>query len=102
VALIGRSVRARRLLVAPLGEIALVLCGSIGITPRPGRTRERAVESRLSEVRLQRDVGDGAVAEHLATRVARACRGTPERVGRRGGEPVARAAEPRRREAGTL
>src|SRR5262249_59749133 len=69
--------------------------------PRPGRTEERAVESRLPELRLQRDVGDGAVAEYPATRVAHARRGTSERV-RRGGEPVARAAEPRRRDAGTL
>jgi hypothetical protein len=51
------------------------------------------VESRLPELRLQRDVGDGAVAEHPVTWVAHACRGTPERVGRRGGEPVARAAD---------
>jgi hypothetical protein len=59
------------------------------------------VESRLPELRLQRDVGDGAVAEYPATRVAHARRGTSERVGR-GGEPVARAAEPRRRDPGTL
>src|SRR5262249_60945081 len=70
--------------------------------PRPGRTEERAVESRRPELRLQCDVGDGAVAEHPATGVAHACRGAPERVGRRGGESVARAAEPRRRDAGTL
>ena len=60
------------------------------------------MESRPPELRLQSDVGDGAVAEHPVTRVTRACRGTPERVGRRGGEPVARAAEPRSRDAGTL
>jgi hypothetical protein len=70
--------------------------------PRPGRTGESAVESRPPELRLQRDVGDGAVAEHPVTRVTRACRGTPERVGRPGGEPVARNAMPRRRDAGTL
>src|SRR5262249_26969820 len=34
------------------------------------------VEARLPELRLQRDVGDGAVAEHPATVIARACRGT--------------------------
>jgi hypothetical protein len=33
---------------------------------------------------------------------ARACRGTPEGVGRRSGEPLARATEPRRRDAGML
>ncbi len=33
------------------------------------------MESRLPELRLQRHVGNGAVAEHPATRVARACRG---------------------------
>ncbi len=60
------------------------------------------MEARLPELRLQGDVGDGAVAEHPATRIAHACSGTPERVGRRGGEPVARAAEPPHREAGTL
>jgi len=38
------------------------------------------VEARLSELRLQRDVGDGAVPKHPATWIARACRGTPERV----------------------
>ena len=54
------------------------------------------MEARLSELRLQRDVGDGAVAEHPATGIARACRGTPERVGRGAGEPMARA------ESGTL
>src|SRR5205807_6487251 len=46
--------------------------------PRPGRPRECTVEARLPELRLQGDVGDGAVAEHTATRVARACRATPE------------------------
>jgi hypothetical protein len=50
------------------------------------------VESRVPELRLQCDVGDGSVAEHPATRVAHACRGSPEPVGRRGGEPVTRAA----------
>src|SRR5262249_55649414 len=64
--------------------------------PRPGRTRERTVEARLPELRLQGDVGDGAVTEHPATGIAPACRGTPERVGRGAGEPMARA------ESGTL
>jgi hypothetical protein len=53
------------------------------------RARERTVETRLPELRLQGDIG-------AATRIARACRGTPERVGRGAGEPVARA------EPGTL
>src|SRR5262249_61382998 len=70
--------------------------------PRPGRTEERRVGSRLPKLRLQRDVGDDAVAEYPATWVAHACRGTPQRVGRGRGEPMARAAEPRRRDAGTL
>jgi len=47
------------------------------------------VEARLPELRLQGDVGDGAVAEHPPTRIARACRGTSDRVSRRAGEPVA-------------
>src|SRR5437016_14641958 len=64
--------------------------------PRPGRTRERTVEARLPKLRSQRHVGDGAVAEHPPTRIARACRGTSDRVSRRAGEPVARA------EPGTL
>ena len=63
--------------------------------PRPAGTEEPAVESRLPELRSQGHVGDGAVAEHPATRIARACRGTPERVGRCVGEPVARAADAR-------
>jgi len=54
------------------------------------------VEARLPELRLQRDVGDGAVAKHPATGIARACRGTPGRVGRGAGELMARA------ESGTL
>src|SRR5262249_62436879 len=71
--------------------------------PGPGEPENPAVEARLTEFRLQRDVGDGAVAEHSATRAAHACRrDTAERVGRRGGEPVTRAAEPRRRDASTL
>src|SRR5262249_43278005 len=70
--------------------------------PRRGRTEERSVESRLPELRWHRDVGEGAVAEYPAPWVAHACRSASERVGRRGGEPVARAAEPRRRHAGTL
>ena len=49
------------------------------------------MEARLSDLRLQCDVGDGAVAEHPATWIARACRGTPERVGRGADEPMARA-----------
>src|SRR5262245_20230904 len=44
--------------------------------PRPGRIRESALESRLRESRLQRDVGDGAVAKHPTTWVAHACRRT--------------------------
>src|SRR4029450_9667901 len=37
--------------------------------PRPGRTGESAVEPRMPELRLQRHVGDGAVAEHLVTQM---------------------------------
>src|SRR5262249_35719969 len=59
--------------------------------PRPGRTRERTVEARLPELRSQCHIGDGAVPEHPATRIPRACRGTSDRVSRRPGEPVARA-----------
>jgi hypothetical protein len=38
--------------------------------PRPGRTGESAVEPRMPELRLQRHVGNGAVAEHPVTQVA--------------------------------
>jgi hypothetical protein len=37
--------------------------------PRPGRTGESAVEPRMPELRLQRHVGDGAVAEHPVTQM---------------------------------
>src|SRR5262249_41895003 len=70
--------------------------------PRPGGTRDRPGEARLPELRWQGDVGEGAVADPPAPRIAHACSGPPERVGRRGGDPVARAAEPPRRDAGTL
>src|SRR5262245_50643113 len=49
--------------------------------PRPGRTKEPAVEARRPELRSQRHVGDGAVAEHLVT-CAHARRGAPKLVGR--------------------
>jgi hypothetical protein len=38
--------------------------------PRPGRTGKPAVEPRRPELRLQRGVGNGAVAEHPVTQVA--------------------------------
>src|SRR5262245_27706901 len=37
--------------------------------PRPGRTGESAVESRMPELRLQRHVGNGAIAEHPVTQM---------------------------------
>src|SRR5262245_32278860 len=37
--------------------------------PRPGRTGESAVESRIPEMRLQRHVGNGAIAEHPVTQM---------------------------------
>jgi hypothetical protein len=52
--------------------------------------------SGLPELRSQCHIGDGAVPEHSASRLPRACRGTSDRVSRRPGEPVARA------EPGTL
>src|SRR5262249_10761433 len=70
--------------------------------PRPGRTEERAVESRLPELRLQRDVGDGAVAEYRGPGAPHAAGAPPQGGGGGGGDPMARAAEPRRRDAGTL
>jgi hypothetical protein len=57
------------------------------------------VEAGLSQLRLQSDVGDGVVAKHPTTGVAHASSRT---LMRRRGEPVARSAEPRCRNASTL
>src|SRR5262249_22580806 len=65
---------------------------------RPGRTREPALESRLWELRLQRHVGDGAVAKHPTTGIAHPCRRTPHGP-RRTGCPLRRGAMPRRQHA---
>src|SRR5262249_25306387 len=49
--------------------------------PRPGRTREPAVEPRMPELRLQGHVGNGAVAEHPVTQVAPAGEKMPAAAG---------------------
>src|SRR5262249_40508775 len=68
--------------------------------PRPSRAEKSAVKARRRELRPQRDVGDGAVAEHPGSRVVCPYAGSSECASRRGGKPVARAAEPRGRDAG--
>src|SRR5262249_14266309 len=74
--------------------------GETAPPPRPSRPEEAAAEAGKPEVRAERGVGDGAIAEYHATQVHRAYR-RPRECPRRGGRKTA-AGPPRHRPAGTL